>query len=150
MKSEQIAAGDIVSYRGKFLALVVNAWDSTMAPVSGRLVSLQYLGHDSQFGLGTYIGVRDASNVEFVAHGVHPDAPDAKVATGHPWMMARTQIEIDAAASHVDGTSIQQALRAARQRATALFGALPAGWVEMAVARVYAERMVSSPDSPNY
>lgn len=139
MDSRQLVAGDIVRYRKDFLALVVHAWDSTMAPVSGRLVSLESLGPDLHQGLGRHIGVIDASNVEYVAHGVPPDAPDAEVAMEHPWMMARTQVEIDAATSHRFGTPLQQALQSARRRASELFGDVPAGWVEMAVARVYAQ-----------
>ncbi len=69
MESGQLVAGDIVRYRNEFLALVVHAWESTMAPVSGRLVSLEYLGEDPHWDLGRRLGVIDASNVEFVAHG---------------------------------------------------------------------------------
>jgi len=70
MESGQLVAGDIVRYHKEFLALVVHAWESTMAPVSGRLVSLEYLGDDPQWDLGRRIGVIDAANVEFVARGV--------------------------------------------------------------------------------
>ena len=140
MESGQLVAGDIVRYRGDFLALVMHAWNSDMAPLSGRLVSLEYLGNDQRFGKGRHIGAVDASNVEFVAHGVRPDSFDSELAMEHPWMMAQTQVEIDAAVSHRSGTPLQQALLSARRRASQLFGDVPAGWVEMAVARVYAQQ----------
>jgi len=140
MESRRLVAGDIVRYRGDLLALVVHAWDSTMAPVSGQLVSIDHLHIDQHWGYGRHIGVVDASNVEFVAHGVLPDAPDSELGMEHPWMMACMQVEIDAAALHRFGTPLQQALQSARRRTMELFGDVPAGWVEMAVARVYAQQ----------
>ncbi len=69
MDSARVETGDIVRYRRDFLALVVHAWDSSMAPVSGRLLELESLDRHPQFCLGWRIGVVDASSVEFVGHG---------------------------------------------------------------------------------
>ena len=68
MEATQLVAGDIVRYRKDVLALVEHAWDSTMAPISGRLVSLVYLDRDLKRDFGRRIGAIDASYVEFVAH----------------------------------------------------------------------------------
>ena len=84
MESVQLNAGDVVRYRNDFLALVVHAWDSTMAPVSGRLVSLEYLGRDLHRDFGRRIGAIDASNVELVSRNVGPDAPGSEVAMARP------------------------------------------------------------------
>lgn len=138
MESGQLVAGDIVRYQKHFLALVVNAWSSSLAPVSGRLVSLEYLGDHQHWAFGRHMGVIDASDVEFFARGVPPDAPVEELGMGHPWIVARMQAGIDAGFSLRCGTSLQDALQAAQERASGLFGDVPAGWIEMAVARVYA------------
>jgi hypothetical protein len=137
--SEPLQPGDIVRIRGCYLGLVMHAWDSTMAPVSGRLVSIDYLGYRLQHEFGWHIGVLDSAMVEFMAKGVPPGAPIAELGMEHPWIMARFQAGIDASFARRSGTSFRDALARAEVRAGDLFGGAPQGWVAMAVARMYAD-----------
>ena len=136
---EQFVTGDIVRYRRNFLALVTYTWCSTMATVSGRLVSLEFLGYEPHRDLGRNIGVIDAINVEYITHGVSPDVAIIELGIDDPWIMARMQAGIDASMCLQSGMPLQEAMLTARQRASDIFGIVPNGWVEMAVARVYAQ-----------
>ncbi len=137
--ADPLQAGDIVRIRGCFLGLVTHTWDSTMAPVSGRLVSVDYLGHTPQWQFGWHVGVLDAAVFEFMAKGVLPDVPVEELGMDHPWIMARFQAGIDASFARRWGTSFRDALARAEVRAGDLFGGAPQGWVATAVARVYAD-----------
>jgi hypothetical protein len=136
---DPLQPGDIVRIRDRFLGLVMHAWDSTMAPVSGRLVSVDYLGHTPQWQFGWHVGVLDAATVEFMAKGVPPGTPVAELGMEHPWIMARFQARIDASMARRWGTSFRDALAQAEERAGDLFGGAPPGWVATAVAREYAD-----------
>jgi hypothetical protein len=137
--TDHLQAGDIVRIQDRFLGLVMHAWDSTMAPVSGRLVSIDYLGEAPQWQFGWHVGVLDAATVEFMAKGVPPGAPVAELGMEHPWIMARFQARIDASMARRWGTSFRDALAMAEARAGNLFGEAPPGWVATAVAREYAD-----------
>ena len=137
--ADPLQPGDIVRIRGGFLGLVMHAWDSTMAPVSGRLVSVDYLGHTPQWQFGWHVGVLDAAIVEFMVKGVPPGAPVAELGMEHPWIMARFQARIDASMASRDGTSFRDALAMAEARAGELFGGAPQGWIATAVARAFAD-----------
>jgi hypothetical protein len=137
--AEPLQAGDIVRIRGCYLGIVMHAWDSTMAPVSGRLVSIDYLGYRLHHEFGWHVGVLDAATVEFMANGVPPGKPVAELGMDHPWIMARFQARIDASMARRWGTSFRDALADAEERATNLFGGAPPGWVAMAVSRAYAD-----------
>jgi hypothetical protein len=137
--ADPLQPGDIVRIQGCFLGLVMHAWDSTMAPVSGRLVSLDYLGHTPQWQFGWHVGVMDAATVEFMANGVLPGVPVEELGMDHPWIMARFQAGIDASFARRAGTSFRDALAMSEARADDLFGGAPQGWVATAVARIYAE-----------
>jgi hypothetical protein len=137
--ADHLQAGDIVRIRDRFLGLVMHAWDSAMAPVSGRLVSVDYLGDAPQWQFGWHVGVLDAATVEFMAKGVPPGAPVAELGMEHPWIMARFQARIDASIARRWETSFRDALAMAEVRAGDLFGGAPQGWVAMAVAREYAD-----------
>ncbi len=137
---DPLQPGDIVRIRGCYLGLVMHAWDSTMAPVSGRLVVVDYLGHTPQWQFGWHIGVLDADTVEFMAKGVPPGAPVAELGMEHPWIMARFQAGIDASMARRAGISFRDALAMAEARADDLFDGAPPGWGAMAVARIYAAR----------
>jgi hypothetical protein len=136
--ADHLQAGDIVRIQDRFLGLVTHAWDSTMAPVSGGLVSVDYLGDAPQWQFGWHVGVLDAATVEFMAKGVPPGAPVAELGMEHPWIMARFQAGIDASMARRDGISFLDALAMAEERASDLFGGAPPGWVATAVARIYA------------
>lgn len=137
--ADPLQAGDIVRIRGCFLGLVMHAWDSTMAPLSGQLVSVDYLGHTPQWQFGWHVGVLDAAAFEFMAKGVLPDVPVEELGMDHPWIMARFQAGIDASFARRWGTSFHDALARAKERAGDLFGGTPQGWVATTVARVYAD-----------
>jgi hypothetical protein len=137
--ADPLQPGDIVRIRGCYLGLVMHAWDSTMAPVSGRLVSVDYLGHTPRWEFGWHIGVVDSAMVEFMAKGVLPGLPVEELGMEHPWIMARFQAGIDASFARRDGTSFRDALAMSEARADDLFGGAPPGWVAMAVARTYAD-----------
>jgi hypothetical protein len=62
----------------------MHALDSTVAPKSGRLVSIDYLGYASQWEFGWHFGLLDAVAVEFMAKGVLPGAPVEELGMGHP------------------------------------------------------------------
>jgi hypothetical protein len=137
--ADPLQPGDIVRIRGCFLGLVMHAWDSTMAPVSGRLVAVDYLGHTPQWQFGWHVGVLDTATVEFIAKGVLPGVPVEQLGMEHPWIMARFQAGIDASFARRWGTSFRDALARAEVRAGDLFGGAPQGWVAMAVAQIYAD-----------
>jgi hypothetical protein len=137
--ADPLQPGDIVRIRGCYLGLVMHAWDSTMAPVSGRLVSIDYLGYRLHHEFGRYIGVVDSTMVEFMAKGVPPGTPVVESGMDHPWIMARFQAGIDASMARSAGISFRDALVSAGVRADDLFGGAPPGWVAMAVARTYAD-----------
>jgi hypothetical protein len=136
--ADPLQTGDIVRIRGCYLGLVMHAWDSTMAPTSGRLVSIDYLGYAPQWAFGWHVGVLDSAMVGFMAKGVPPGTPVAELGMEHPWIMARFQAGIDASMARRDGTSFRDALAMAEVRAGDLFGGAPPGWVATAVARIYA------------
>ncbi len=137
--ADPLQAGDIVRIRGCYLGLVMHAWDSTMAPVSGRLVSIDYLGDTLHHEFGWHVGVLDAASVEFMAKGVPPSVPVEELGMEHPWIMARFQARIDASFARRAGTSFRDALAMAETRAEDLFGGAPQGWIATAVARAYAD-----------
>jgi hypothetical protein len=137
--ADPLQPGDIVRIRGCFLGLVMHAWDSTMAPVSGRLVSVDYLGYTPQWQFGWHVGVLDSAMVEFMAKGAPPGIPVAELGMQHPWIMARFQAGIDASFARRAGTSFRDALAMSEARADDLFGGAPQGWVATAVARIYAD-----------
>jgi hypothetical protein len=137
--ADPLQAGDIVRIRGCYLGLVMHAWDSTMAPASGRLVSVDYLGYTPQWQFGWHVGVLDAASFEFMAKGVLPGVPVEELGMNHPWIMARFQAGIDASFARRGGTSFRDALALAEERASDLFGGAPPGWVATAVARIYAD-----------
>jgi hypothetical protein len=137
--ADPLQPGDIVRIRGCFLGLVMHAWDSTMAPVSGRLVSVDFLGHTPQWQFGWHVGVLDAASFEFMAKGVPPGTPVEELGMEHPWIMARFQAGIDASFARRCGTSFRDALAKAEVRSGDLFGGAPQGWVATAVARIYAD-----------
>ena len=88
--ADPLQAGDIVRIRGSYLALVMHAWDSTMAPVSGRLVSIDYLGDTPRWEFGWHVGVLDAAAFEFMAKGakgVPSGTPVAELGMDHPWII---------------------------------------------------------------
>jgi hypothetical protein len=135
---DSLQAGDIVRIRSCYLGLVMHAWNSTMAPQSGRLVSIDYLGYAPQWAFGWHVGVLDSARVEFMAKGVPPGTPVAELGMEHPWIMARFQAGVDASMARRDGISFGDALAMAEARAGDLFGGAPPGWVATAVARIYA------------
>ena len=137
--ADPLQVGDIVRIRGCYLGLVMHAWDSTMAPVSGRLVSIDYLGDTPRWEFGWHVGVLDAAAVEFMAKGVPPGTPVAELGMEHPWIMARFQARIDASFARRAGTSFRDSLAMAETRAEDLFGGAPQGWIATAVARAYAD-----------
>jgi hypothetical protein len=137
--ADPLQPGDIVRIRGCFLGLVMHAWDSTMAPVSGRLVSVDYLGHTPQWEFGWHVGVLDAATFEFMAKGVLPGVPVEELGMDYPWIMARMQAGIDATMARRAGATFREALSMAEARAEDLFEGAPGGWVAMAVARTYAD-----------
>jgi hypothetical protein len=137
--TEPLQAGDIVRIRGCYLGLVMHAWDSTMAPVSGRLVSNDYLGYRLHHEFGRHIGVVDSAVVEFMARGVPPGTPVAELGMDHPWIMARFQAGIDSSMARRAGLAFHDALVMAEARAEDLFDGAPPGWVAIAVARIYAD-----------
>jgi hypothetical protein len=137
--ADPLQAGDIVRIRGCYLGLVTHAWDSTMAPASGRLVSVDYLGYAPQWAFGWHVGVLDSARVEFMANGIPPGTPVAQLGMEHPWIMARFQAGIDASMARRLGTPFRDALAMAEERAGDLFGGAPRGWVATAVARIYAD-----------
>ena len=137
--ADPLQPGDIVRIRGCYLGLVMHAWDSAMAPVSGRLVSVDYLGHTPQWEFGWHVGVLDAASFEFMAKGLPPDTPVEELGMHHPWIMARFQAGIDASMARRSGASFRDALAMAEARAENLFGRTPPGWVATAVARMYAD-----------
>jgi hypothetical protein len=137
--ADPLQAGDIVRIRGCYLGLVMHAWDSTMAPVSGRLVSIDYLGDTLHHEFGWHVGVLDAASVEFMAKGVPPGVPVEELGMEHPWIMARFQARIDASFARRAGTSFRDSLAMAETRAEDLFGGAPQGWIATAVARAYAD-----------
>lgn len=136
--TDPLQCGDIVRFMGHHLGIVAHAWDSTMAPASGRLVVVDYVGHKRQPAFGARVGVLDASRVEFMAKGVLPSADTGDLGMEHPSIMARMQAGIDAAMAYRCGFSFRGALAMAGSRADDLFGGAPPGWVATAVARVYA------------
>ncbi|MBA3033565.1 MAG: hypothetical protein KKF85_06100 [Gammaproteobacteria bacterium] len=139
--AEPLQRGDIVRFMSSYLGIIGHAWDSTMAPVSGRLVSIDYLGYKCHCAFGWHVGVVDAATVEFMAKGVLPGAIVEELGMEHPWIMARMQARIDAAAAYRYSTSsFREVLAMAECRADDLFGGAPQGWVATAVAQVYAGR----------
>lgn len=137
--ADPLQAGDIVRFRGRYLGLVMYARDSTMAPVSGRLVSIDYLGYRLHHEFARHVGILDASAVEFMAKGIPPGTPVAELGMEHPWIMARMQAGIDATMARRTGATFREALSMAEARAADLFDGAPEGWVAMAVARTYAD-----------
>ncbi len=137
--ADPLQVGDIVRIQDRFLGLVMHAWESTMAPVSGRLVSVDYLGDAPQWQFGWHVGVLDAATVEFMAKGVLPSVPVEELGMEHPGIMARFQARIDASMARRLGTPFRDALAMAEERAGDLFGRAPRGWVATAVARIYAD-----------
>jgi hypothetical protein len=137
--AEPLQAGDIVRIRGCYLGLVMHAWDSTMAPMSGRLVSIDYLGYRLHHEFGWHVGVLDSAMVEFMAKGVPPGVPIEELGMEHPWIMARFQAGVDASMARRAGISFCDALAIAEARAEYLFAGAPTAWVAMAVARTYAD-----------
>lgn len=136
---DSLQRGDIVRFMSSYLGIVGDAWDSTMAPVSGRLVSIDYLGYECPCAFGRHVGVLDAAEVDFMAKGVLPDAPVEELGMDHPWIMARFQARIDASFDLKNGMPFHEALAQAECRANDLFGGAPPGWIATAVAQVYAD-----------
>jgi hypothetical protein len=136
--ADPLQAGDIVRFRGCYLGLVMHARDSTMAPVSGRLVSNDYLGYRLHHEFARHVGILDAAAVEFMAKGVPPGIPVAELGMEHPSIMARMQAGINATMARRAGATFRDALSKAEARAEDLFDGAPEGWVAMAVARTYA------------
>lgn len=136
---DPLQRGDIVRFGSSYLGIVAHAWDSCMAPQSGRLVSIDYLGHKPHWSFGFHVGVVDAATVEFVAKGVMPNDPVGELGMEHPWIMARMQARIDASLARRAGISFKDALARAESRAAGLFGGAPPGWVATAVAQAFAD-----------
>ncbi len=80
-----------------------------MAPLSGRLVSVDFLGDAPQWQFGWHVGVLDAATVEFMAKGVPPGTSVAELGMEHPWIMARFQARIDSSMARRWGTSFRGA-----------------------------------------